>query len=107
MDDPSFLNGRSTYAKRRRARRMNVCKCGAIMHNNSECRRSCIGGHKLDRLRFVKLGRVAIEGETPVYQTWCEWVRSEYHLPDPEDYNNQCGQDIIEINKEECPPIVE
>nr|QYA73873.1 RNA-binding protein [Grapevine virus A] len=80
MDDPSFLSGRSTFAKRRRARRMNVCKCGAIMHNNKDCKSSSISGHKLDRLRFVKEGRVALTGETPVYRTWVQWVETEYHI---------------------------
>ncbi|ASJ27583.1 nucleic acid binding protein [Grapevine virus K] len=80
MDDPSFLAGRSSYAKKRRAKRMNVCKCGAIMHNNPDCRKKAISGHKIDRLEFVKRGRVTLSGETPVYRTWVRWVECEYGI---------------------------
>nr|BDX29424.1 nucleic acid binding protein [Grapevine virus P] len=82
MDDPSFLNGRSSYAKNRRARRMNVCKCGAIMHNKSDCKSSSLSSKKSDRLMFVKYGRVTLTGETHVYDSWVRSVKAEYQLSD-------------------------
>nr|AOX49251.1 putative RNA binding protein [Grapevine virus D] len=80
MDDPSFLAGRSSYAKKRRAKRMNVCKCGAILHNKPDCRSKTISAHKIDRLEFVKRGRVTLWGETPVYKTWVRWCEAEYGI---------------------------
>ncbi|AAX07263.1 RNA binding protein [Mint virus 2] len=64
MDDPSLLSGRSTYAKRRRKNRLNVCRCGAIMHNNDNCRSKVGSLVKMNRLEFVQKGRVVIEDET-------------------------------------------
>nr|UGS43950.1 putative nucleic acid binding protein [Grapevine virus F] len=74
-------------AKRRRRRRLGVCKCGALAHNSSVCDKQPISGTKLDRLEFVRLGRVTIEGETPVAQNTMSKVLGIYseivfHLSD-------------------------
>nr|BCT87092.1 RNA binding protein [Grapevine virus F] len=65
-------------AKRRRRRRLGVCKCGALAHNSSVCNKQPISGTKLDRLEFVRLGRVTIEGETPVAQNTMSKVLGIY-----------------------------
>ncbi|AVI69650.1 RNA binding protein [Grapevine virus J] len=103
MDDPSFLAGRSSYAKARRRRRMNVCKCGAIMHNNPDCKSSSLGSRKTDRLEFVKRGRVALWGETPVYKTWVRWCEQEYGI-----YNYDSDEsDVDAIGDAKIHPINE
>nr|WIL96213.1 putative nucleic acid-binding protein [Carrot vitivirus 1] len=63
MDDPSLLNGRSTFAKRRRQKKLGLCRCGAF-HNVEGCRSKSISLVKMNRLDFVKKGRVVIEDET-------------------------------------------
>jgi len=65
MDDPSLLTGRSTFAQRRRQKKLGICKCGAIMHNEINCRKQAISLTKTVRLDFVKRGRVVVEDETP------------------------------------------
>nr|QYA74552.1 RNA-binding protein [Grapevine virus F] len=65
-------------AKRRRRRRLGVCKCGALAHNSSVCNKQPISRTKLDRLDFVRLGRVTIEGETPVAQNTMSRVLEVY-----------------------------
>nr|UTQ50740.1 MAG: nucleotide binding protein [Tomato vitivirus 1]UTQ50745.1 MAG: nucleotide binding protein [Tomato vitivirus 1] len=64
MDDPSLLTGKSTMAKRRRQKKLGICRCGAF-HNEINCRKKPISLTKIKRLEFVQVGRVAIESETP------------------------------------------
>nr|WKT15094.1 MAG: RNA-binding protein [Grapevine virus M] len=80
MDDPVFLAGRSTYAKKRRAKRLGICRCGAIMHNILGCNKQAISLAKSDRLDFVKYGRVILEDETRTNSAIVRRVALEYGL---------------------------
>ncbi|QCF24342.1 nucleic acid-binding protein [Grapevine virus M] len=92
MENPVFLAGRSSYAKRRRARRLDLCVCGSVMHNNQGCTRSRLSKSKSDRLDWVKYGRVVLEDETRINSAIVRRVALEYNLADILD----------KLNKLEC-----
>nr|QIQ28222.1 putative RNA binding protein [Heracleum latent virus] len=79
MDDPSFLTGISTLAKKRRARKLGICNCGAMFAtHNKDCRKKGMGLHYLMRLDWVRKGRVA-NSET-LYPALVGWICKVYKL---------------------------
>nr|QBZ78385.1 nucleic acid binding protein [Grapevine virus H] len=92
MENPIFLAGRSSYAKRRRSKRLGICVCGSIMHNINNCRRSSLSASKSDRLDWVKYGRVVLEDETRINSSIVRLVAHEYRLVDLQNKidDNRC-----------------
>nr|QYA74697.1 RNA-binding protein [Grapevine virus H] len=80
MEDPVFLTGRSSYAKKRRRARLGICVCGSIMHNIDNCNKSRLSSAKSDRLDWVKYGRVILEDETRINSAIVRRVALEYNL---------------------------
>nr|UIW14213.1 MAG: RNA-binding protein [Actinidia virus B] len=79
MDDSPFLKGRSSFARRRRANKLGICKCGAIcVEHEPNCRKQAISLHKIQRLEWVERGRVA-ESET-LYPLLKYWISRVYPL---------------------------
>ena len=76
---PEPFAGRSTFAKRRRAKRLGICfKCANYIHFDDKCRwwREMLRSRNSDHLHFIKYGKS--KGATLETPSDFEWYRRSF-----------------------------